>query len=73
MVEKQTEPIDWVNSLVSVQKPNKKTRICINPQDINKATKRELYHLQTVEEDVAEIPNEKFVSILDTNHSGKYN
>ena len=73
MVEKQTEPIDWVNSLVTVQKPNKKIRICINLQDINKTIKREHYHLQTVEEVVAEIPNAKFFLVLDTNHSGKYN
>ena len=32
----QTEPTDWVNSMVAVVKPNK-IRICIDPRDLNKA------------------------------------
>ncbi len=51
-----------------VQKPNKKLRICIDPQDLNKAIKREHYPLRTVEEVVAEMPNAKFFSVLDANH-----
>ena len=68
VVEKQTEPTDWVNSMVTVQRPNKKLRICIDPQDLNKAIKREHYPLRTVEEVVAEMPNAKVFSVLDANH-----
>ena len=40
---------DWVNSMVPVIKPNK-VRICIDPQDLNTAIKREHYPLRTIEE-----------------------
>lgn len=68
VVEKQTEPTDWVNSMVIVQRPGKKLRICIDPQDLNKAIKREHYPLRTVEEVVAEMPNAQIFSVLDANH-----
>ncbi|KAK7878469.1 hypothetical protein WMY93_034308 [Mugilogobius chulae] len=68
VIAKQTEPTDWVNSMVTVQRPNKKLRICIDPQDLNKAIKREHYPLRTVEEVVAEMPNAKIFSVLDANH-----
>lgn len=68
VIEKQTEPTDWVNSMVTVKKANKRIRICIDPQDLNKAIKREHYPLRTVEEVVAEMPNAKVFSVLDANH-----
>jgi len=44
----QTEPTDWVSSMVTVVKPNK-LRICIDTQYLNKAIKRKHYPLDTVE------------------------
>lgn len=67
MIIKQTEPTDWVNSMVTVTKPNK-VRICIDPQDLNAAIRRERYPLRTIEEVVAEMPNAKFFSVFDANH-----
>lgn len=67
VIVRQTEPTDWVNSMVTVVKPNK-LRICIDPQDLNKAIRREHYPLRTVEEIVAEMPNAKVFSVLDANH-----
>ncbi|KAI4884219.1 hypothetical protein NFI96_005617 [Prochilodus magdalenae] len=67
VIAKQTEPTDWVNSMVTVDKLNK-LRICIDPQDLNKAIRREHYPLRTVEEIVAEMPNAKVFSVLDANH-----
>ncbi|RXN16535.1 dynein heavy chain axonemal [Labeo rohita] len=67
VIVKQTEPTDWVNSMVTVLKPEK-LRICIDPQDLNKAIKREHYPLRTIEEIVAEMPNAKVFSVLDANH-----
>jgi hypothetical protein len=34
-------PTEWVLSLVTVVKPNK-TRLCINPKDLNKAVKENI-------------------------------
>ncbi|XP_057191716.1 uncharacterized protein K02A2.6-like isoform X1 [Triplophysa rosa] len=67
VIEKQTEPTDWVNSLVTVVKPNK-LRICIDPKDLNRAIKREHFPLKTVEEVVSEMPNANIFSVLDANH-----
>lgn len=67
VIVKQTEPTDWVNSMGAVVKPEK-LRICIDPQDLNKAIKREHYPLRTLEEIVAEMPNAKVFSVLDANH-----
>ena len=36
VIEKQEEPTPWVNSMVTVLKPNGKLRICIDPKDLNK-------------------------------------
>lgn len=68
MVEKQAEPTDWVNRMVTVKKPNKNLRICIDPEDLNKDIKRGHCPLQTVEKVVAEMPNAKIFSVLDANH-----
>ena len=59
------EPSDWVNSMVTVIKPNGKLRICIDPRDLNKAIKREHFPTKTVEEVVARMPNAKIFSVLD--------
>ncbi len=53
--------------MVMVVKPEK-LRICIDPQDLNKAIKREQYPLRTIEEIVAEMPNAKVFSVLDANY-----
>ena len=59
------EPTDWVNSMVTVIKPNGKLRICIDPRDLNKAIKREHYPMRTIEEIAACMPNAKYFSVLD--------
>lgn len=35
---------EWVSSLVEVQKPNRKVRVCLDPRDLNKAIQRALSH-----------------------------
>ena len=42
-------PTDWVNSLVVGEMPNGSLRICLDPKDLNKAIKREHYHVPTVD------------------------
>ena len=38
-----TEPTEWVSQMAVVHKPNGKLRICIDPQPLNAALKREHY------------------------------
>lgn len=71
VITKQIEPTDWVNSMVTVTKPNE-VRICIDPKDLNTAIKTEHHPLRTIEKVVAEMPNAKFFSVLDENF-GKSN
>ncbi|CAB4013836.1 retrotransposon-like family member retr-1, partial [Paramuricea clavata] len=64
VIVKQTEPTDWVNSMVTVIKPEK-IRVCIDPRDLNRAIKREHYPMKTTEEVVAGMPEAKVFSVLD--------
>ena len=42
IVVRQTEPTPWVNSMVTVVKPNK-IRICIDPSDLSKAIQLSIF------------------------------
>lgn len=59
------EPTDWVNSLVTVRKPDGSIRICIDPTDLNRAIRRAHYPLPTIESIAARIPNAKIFTTLD--------
>ena len=59
-----TEPTKWVSSLVLVNKPNK-LRICIDPQDLNKALQRAHYPLPTIEEVATRLSKARVFSVLD--------
>ena len=65
VIERVEEPTDWVNSMVTIVKPNGSLRICIDPRDLNKAIKREPYPMSTIEEIVTRMPNAKVFSVLD--------
>ena len=65
VIVKQNQPTPWVNSMVTVLKPNGKLRICIDPRDLNKAIQREHYPLKTIEDVVQGIPEAKVFSKLD--------
>ena len=65
VVEKQESPTPWVNSMVTVIKPNKSVRICIDPRDLNKAIMREHYPMKTIEDVIVNIPEAKVFSKLD--------
>ena len=54
-ITKVTELTDWVNSMVTVLK-NDKVCICFDPKDLNRAVRREHYHIPTVEEVVDSLP-----------------
>ena len=48
VAERVHKPSDWVNSMVTVIKPNEKLRFCIDPRDLNKAIKWEHFPTKTV-------------------------
>ena len=53
--------------MVVVEKPNGK-RICLDPQHLNKAIKREHYQLPTIEDITTRMANATWFSKLDGNH-----
>ena len=65
VIEKVSTPTPWVNSMVTIVKPNGTLRICIDPRDLNKAIKREHYPMQTIEQVVTRMPNATIFSVLD--------
>ena len=62
------EPTDWVSSLVAVEKPNGKLRVCLDPRDLNKAIKRHHFKLPTAEELFAEMAGAKFFTKLNASN-----
>nr|XP_039256275.1 uncharacterized protein LOC120332995 [Styela clava] len=68
VIEKITEPTEWVNSLVIVKKKYNALRICLDPLHLNRAIKREHFPMQTIEDIMTRMSNAKYFSVLDANH-----
>ena len=69
VIEKITEPTDWVSSMVVVEKANGSLRICLDPKDLNKAIKREYYHMPTAEDIFGEMKGAKFFTKMDASNA----
>ena len=78
MLEKVTEPTEWVNSFVIVEKvidssnahsPNhsikKSIRLCIDPKDLNEALEREPYYSRSIDELISMFAGAKVFTIVD--------
>ena len=65
VIERVTEPTDWVSSLVVVEKSNGKLRVCLDPRNLNKEIKRPHYTMPTLEDAVSKMAGAKFFSKLD--------
>ena len=62
ILAKVTEPTLWVSSLVIVKKPNGKIRVCLDPRDLNRASKRSHYPLPTIEEVATHLSGPKYLA-----------
>ena len=78
VLEKVTEPTEWVNSFVIVEKvidssnahsPNnvikKSIRLCIDPKDLNEALEREPYYSRSIDELISMFAGAKVFTIVD--------
>ena len=78
VLEKVTEPTEWVNSFVIIEKvidssnahsPNhvikKSIRLCIDPKDLNEALEREPYYSRTIDELISMFAGAKVFTIVD--------
>ena len=61
---KETEPTDWISSMVVVAKPGK-IRICLDPKNLNKAVKRPKYQMPTLDEVLPKLSKVKVFTTLD--------
>ena len=69
VIRKVDEPTAWVNSLVVVEKPkSRKLRVCLDPRPLNKAIRREHFHLPTLEDITTRLTGACIFSKLDANH-----
>ena len=67
VIERVTEPTDWVSSIVYSRKPSGKLCICLDPKDLNKAIKRPHYHTPTLEEITHKLAGSVMYLKLDAN------
>lgn len=65
IIEKVSEPTDWVNAMVMAEKKDGGIRLCINPVDLNKVIKCTHYPVPTFEDAVAELDGGAVFSKLD--------
>ncbi|GFN96971.1 hypothetical protein PoB_002347700 [Plakobranchus ocellatus] len=68
VIQKETEPIDWVNSIAFSRKSNGKLRVCLDPKDLNKVIKRTHHKIPTLEEISHKFSGAKYFSKLDAQH-----
>ena len=67
VISKVSEPTEWCSGLVVVPKSNKDIRLCVDLTPLNKAVRREVHPMASVDENLAKIQNNKYFSKLDAN------
>lgn len=67
IIAKVDKPTEWVNSMVIVEKKDKRLRICLDPRDLNKAIQREHFQLPSVDDVISQLAGGKYFSTLDAN------
>ncbi|MEW8548052.1 MAG: RNase H-like domain-containing protein [Candidatus Thiodiazotropha sp.] len=60
-----TEPSSWVHSLVCVEKPNGKLRVCLDPKALNDNIQRPYYPMRSIDDITSQLSGAKYFSVLD--------
>lgn len=68
IIKKVEGSSDWVNPIVIVKKSDDSLRICLDPQDLNKAIKREIFKIPTLDEVMSDLNGAQIFSTLDATH-----
>ena len=65
-----THYMEWVNSVVPVQKPDGYIRFCIDPRNLNIAIKRNPYYMRTLDNILPQLSKAKVISMSNaTSHA----
>lgn len=64
-IEVVNTPSEWVHHLVIVEKPDGSLRLCLDPQELNKALADEFFLIPTIEELAEKIVNADYYTVLD--------
>ncbi|KAL7304666.1 hypothetical protein TKK_0002912 [Trichogramma kaykai] len=67
IIKKIEKPTEFVSSLVMVNKPGGKIRICLDPQYLNSCILREQQQFPTIEEIASKLNGAKYFTTLDAN------
>ena len=59
------EPTDWVSNLVIATKESGDLRLCLHPQQLNKALKRESYSLPAIDDILPHLSRAKVFTKID--------
>ena len=60
-----TEPSNLVHSLVCVEKPNGKLRVCLDPKALNDNIKRPYYPMRSIDDIISQLSGANYFSVLD--------
>ena len=65
VITKVTEPTDWVNSMVLVEKGQWKLRVCLDTTNLNKCIQRPHYPMRSLDDILPTLAGAKFFTKLD--------
>ncbi|XP_033750517.1 uncharacterized protein K02A2.6-like [Pecten maximus] len=65
ILSKVHDPTDWISAMVVVSKPSGKIRLCIDPQPLNAALKRNHYPTPTIEDMLHDLQGARLFTVLD--------
>jgi len=65
IIKRALEPSEWQSNMVTVEKPDKTLRICIDPRELNKVIIKDRYQIPSLEELRPKLANKKYYTLLD--------
>ena len=65
LIEKVSDPTEWVSPMVVARKSNGDIRICLDPNDLNKAVKRQHFQVPSAQEIFSRIGRAQYFYTLD--------
>ena len=65
MIEKVNSPTEWISHMQPVRKPNGQIRVCLDPQHLNTALKRNHYPMPCLDDVLLNLKGAKYFTLCD--------